>query len=304
MDIWTLISLGCGIYLIWFYRRRRKLIKEAEESLKEIEKNYDNAIKQWQDSFKSSPSTEDKQKKEQEEQDHKRIELEKQRIALGLPKDAPKNSEIPIEKICTWEDGEEGERILRYTPPIHICPYVRHYTDKTYNSLTLDFTGIGRGRYEFNPGLVHFNSSYIVMPNEIIAHSYGLKKYDEELRMKQEREQKELEERRRKAQEAERIAIANKLKEKQRKRELVKAVTQELIDNGELFGDQPKRPPIPREVVDAVYKRDGGRCVYCGSTENIQLDHIIPFSKGGATTLENLQLLCQKCNLEKSNHIG
>ena len=66
MDIWTLISLGCGIYLIWFYRRRRKLIKEAEESLKEIEKNYDNAIKQWQDSFKSSPSTEDKQKKEQE----------------------------------------------------------------------------------------------------------------------------------------------------------------------------------------------------------------------------------------------
>lgn len=301
MDIWTLISLGCGIYLIWFYRRRRRLIKEAEESLKEIEKNYDNAIKQWQESFQSSPSIKDKEKDEQEQ---RQLELEKQRVALGLAKDAPKNSEIPIEKICTWEDGKDGERILRYTPPIHICPCVRHYTNKTYNSLTLDFTGIGRCRYEFAPGLVRFNSSYIIMPNEIIAHSYGLKKYDEELRMKQEREQKELEERRRKAQEAEKVAIANKLKEKQRKRELVKAVTQELIDNGELFGDQPKRPPIPREVVDAVYKRDGGRCVYCGSTENIQLDHIIPFSKGGATTIENLQLLCQKCNLEKSNHIG
>lgn len=79
---------------------------------------------------------------------------------------------------------------------------------------------------------------------------------------------------------------------------------QELIDSGELFGDKPKRPPIPREIVDAVYRRDGGRCVYCGATENLQLDHIIPFSKGGATSLENLQLLCQKCNLEKSNKIG
>ena len=106
------------------------------------------------------------------------------------------------------------------------------------------------------------------------------------------------------AQEREKAEIARKVKERQRKRELEKIVTQELIDSGELFGEQPKRPPIPREVVDAVYRRDGGRCVYCGSTENLQLDHIIPFSKGGATTLENLQLLCQKCNLEKSNHIG
>ena len=92
--------------------------------------------------------------------------------------------------------------------------------------------------------------------------------------------------------------------EEYRIRQLEKIVRQELIDSGELFGDEPKRPPIPREIVDAVYKRDGGRCVYCGSTQNLQLDHIIPFSKGGATTLENMQLLCQKCNVEKSNKIG
>ena len=98
--------------------------------------------------------------------------------------------------------------------------------------------------------------------------------------------------------------IAAKIKEKYRRRELEKLVRQELIDSGELFGDKPKRPPIPREIVDAVYRRDGGRCVYCGATENLQLDHIIPFSKGGATSLEHLQLLCQKCNLEKSNKIG
>lgn len=102
----------------------------------------------------------------------------------------------------------------------------------------------------------------------------------------------------------ERAEIAAKIKERHRRRQLEKTVRQELIDSGELFGDQNKRPLIPREVVDAVYSRDGGRCVYCGSTENLQLDHIIPFSKGGATTLENLQLLCQKCNLEKSNKIG
>lgn len=102
----------------------------------------------------------------------------------------------------------------------------------------------------------------------------------------------------------ERRRIAEKIKAKQRRRQLEKEVRQELIDSGELFGDKTKRPPIPREVADAVWRRDGGRCVYCGSTENLQYDHIIPFSKGGATTLENLQLLCQKCNLDKSNHIG
>lgn len=117
---------------------------------------------------------------------------------------------------------------------------------------------------------------------------------DEEYR----REQKQLRE------EKEKNEVKEQIKEKYRRRQLEKLVRQELIDSGELFGDQTKRPRIPREVVDAVYSRDGGRCVYCGSTENLQLDHIIPFSKGGATTLENLQLLCQKCNLEKSNKIG
>ena len=109
---------------------------------------------------------------------------------------------------------------------------------------------------------------------------------------------------RERAAQREREEIAQKIKERYRKKELEKLIRQELIDSGELFGDQPKRPPIPREVVDAVYKRDGGRCVYCGSTENLQLDHIIPFSKGGATSVENLQLLCRKCNIEKSNKIG
>lgn len=91
---------------------------------------------------------------------------------------------------------------------------------------------------------------------------------------------------------------------KQRKRGIEKLAIQELIDEGVIFPEANKRPPIPRDTVDAVWNRDGGKCVYCGSTENIHLDHIIPFSKGGATCIENLQLLCEKCNKSKSNKIG
>lgn len=98
--------------------------------------------------------------------------------------------------------------------------------------------------------------------------------------------------------------IKEKLLRKKRKQDLEKIALQELMDEGEIFPEANKRPPIPKEVVDAVWRRDGGRCVYCGSTENLHLDHIIPFSKGGDTSVENLQLLCQKCNLQKSNKIG
>jgi 5-methylcytosine-specific restriction endonuclease McrA len=64
----------------------------------------------------------------------------------------------------------------------------------------------------------------------------------------------------------------------------------------------PRKPP--NKVVHAVYLRDNGRCVNCGSTEDIHIDHIIPYSKGGSSTdPDNLQLLCGKCNLEKSDRI-
>ena len=98
--------------------------------------------------------------------------------------------------------------------------------------------------------------------------------------------------------------VKAKLLEKKKKREIEKLALQELIDEGEIFPEANKRPPIPKTVVDAVWNRDRGKCVYCGSNENLHLDHIIPFSKDGDTSVENLQLLCQKCNLEKSNKIG
>ena len=50
-----------------------------------------------------------------------------------------------------------------------------------------------------------------------------------------------------------------------------------------------------------VYSRDGGVCQCCGSSLNLEFDHITPFSCGGSSDASNIQLLCQKCNRSKSN---
>lgn len=65
----------------------------------------------------------------------------------------------------------------------------------------------------------------------------------------------------------------------------------------------PTRSPIPREVRRAVFLRDGGACTQCGSTFELQYDHVLPVSRGGATTADNLQILCSECNREKSDDL-
>ena len=49
----------------------------------------------------------------------------------------------------------------------------------------------------------------------------------------------------------------------------------------------------------AIYSRDGHKCLKCGSSNNLTLDHIRPVSKGGSNKFHNLQTLCEKCNNEK-----
>jgi 5-methylcytosine-specific restriction endonuclease McrA len=58
-----------------------------------------------------------------------------------------------------------------------------------------------------------------------------------------------------------------------------------------------------------VIMRDHCRCVKCGASPatvlgcHLHVDHILPFSKGGKTVLENLQTLCENCNLGKGNRV-
>ncbi|HXD85057.1 MAG TPA: HNH endonuclease [Urbifossiella sp.] len=67
--------------------------------------------------------------------------------------------------------------------------------------------------------------------------------------------------------------------------------------------EQTTRTPIPEAMRSEVWRRDGGRCVQCDSKQNLQFDHIIPITRGGATSVANLQLLCQPCNGGKTNRI-
>ena len=66
---------------------------------------------------------------------------------------------------------------------------------------------------------------------------------------------------------------------------------------------KPVRTGISKDAQSFVWNRDGGRCVECGSNENLEFDHIIPVSKGGSNTARNLQLLCEPYNRRKGASI-
>ena len=99
-----------------------------------------------------------------------------------------------------------------------------------------------------------------------------------------------------------------------RKLELKTKLTEELRSQGEFVSsisiefpkttEKKRTRTITQNVKDRVWNRDGGKCVECGSNENLEFDHIIPHSKGGANTYRNIQLLCEPCNRSKSAKIG
>lgn len=64
-----------------------------------------------------------------------------------------------------------------------------------------------------------------------------------------------------------------------------------------------ERGKVTNRIRFAVYQRDGNRCRRCGSTYNLEIDHIFPISKGGKSTFDNLQTLCHTCNVRKSNAV-
>ncbi len=60
------------------------------------------------------------------------------------------------------------------------------------------------------------------------------------------------------------------------------------------------RKPIPAPVRREVWRRDGGKCVDCGSRERLEYDHIIAVANGGSDSVRNIELRCETCNRKKA----
>lgn len=88
--------------------------------------------------------------------------------------------------------------------------------------------------------------------------------------------------------------------------ELIKALENKLTMNAFV---KEQRTLMTKKLRDFIKERDNFTCCNCGNSTHIEpnllleIDHIIPVSKGGETKEENLQTLCWKCNRSKSNRI-
>ena len=68
-----------------------------------------------------------------------------------------------------------------------------------------------------------------------------------------------------------------------------------------------KRKPISNKLKHQVWRRDNFTCLFCGKTNievDLEVDHRIPVSKGGATIISNLQTLCITCNRKKGDRVS
>ncbi|WP_345147945.1 HNH endonuclease [Arthrobacter ginkgonis] len=75
---------------------------------------------------------------------------------------------------------------------------------------------------------------------------------------------------------------------------------QATVAMGSAPRNSPVRRAIPDDLKQYIWARDEARCRSCGSTTELQFDHIIPLAMGGSSNAENLQILCGPCNRSKS----
>lgn len=52
-----------------------------------------------------------------------------------------------------------------------------------------------------------------------------------------------------------------------------------------------------------IFNRDNCRCVYCGTSDNLTIDHLLPKTMNGTNSVINLVTCCSKCNTRKSNKL-
>lgn len=82
------------------------------------------------------------------------------------------------------------------------------------------------------------------------------------------------------------------------------SLTQHRLQQLKMQESGPKRSRyMSKTTRTKVMKRDKYTCVYCGSREDLCLDHIYPVSLGGSSTPGNLQILCRSCNSRKGAKI-
>jgi hypothetical protein len=68
------------------------------------------------------------------------------------------------------------------------------------------------------------------------------------------------------------------------------------------ISDECARRIATKSLRTKVFKRDGAKCAYCGDTSGpFELDHILPYSRGGKTSLVNLTVSCAPCNRSKGD---
>lgn len=64
-----------------------------------------------------------------------------------------------------------------------------------------------------------------------------------------------------------------------------------------------RKQPIPAKLRKQIFERDGYRCQECGDWHDLAVDHVMPESKGGPMTLDNLRTLCRSCNSRKGDRL-
>ena len=86
------------------------------------------------------------------------------------------------------------------------------------------------------------------------------------------------------------------------------AICQECLNTLKIKLTKRARPVDRGKIIDVpggkegrnyIFDRDRGQCVLCGSQISLEVDHIFPRSKGGTSSLWNLQTLCKTCNRKK-----
>jgi len=63
------------------------------------------------------------------------------------------------------------------------------------------------------------------------------------------------------------------------------------------------KSPVSKGIRERVFERDKNKCLLCGTTKNLTIDHIKPRAMGGSNKIDNLQTLCRYCNLTKGINV-